>query len=129
MLAGVFPATHTVHENARPIPATTEVAAERLRKSGYRTAAFVSSFTLARQFGLARGFDIYDDALLAGAVERGSKETTDAAMAYVAQTSSQPLFLWVHYFDPLSFHLSSIVACCRHACGSSTARYRAVSRG
>ena len=63
MLTGVFPATHTVHENARPIPATTEVAAERLRKAGYRTAAFVSSFILARQFGLARGFDTYDDAL------------------------------------------------------------------
>ncbi len=63
MLSGVFPATHTVHENARPIPAATEVAAERLRKAGYRTAAFVSSFILARQFGLARGFDAYDDAL------------------------------------------------------------------
>ena len=100
MLTGVFPATHTVHENARPIPATTEVAAERLRKTGYRTAAFVSSFILARQFGLARGFDTYDDALPAGSVERGSRETTDAALAYLSQKASQPLFLWVHYFDP-----------------------------
>jgi arylsulfatase A-like enzyme/Flp pilus assembly protein TadD len=100
ILTGVFPATHTVHENARPIPATTEVAAERLREAGYRTAAFVSSFILARQFGLSRGFDSYDDALPQGAVERTARETTDAAMAFVAQKSSQPLFLWVHYFDP-----------------------------
>jgi choline-sulfatase len=100
MLSGVFPATHTVHENARPIPATTEVAAERLRKAGYRTAAFVSSFILARQFGLARGFDTYDDALPSGAVERESKDTTDAAIAYLSQKAAQPLFLWVHYFDP-----------------------------
>ena len=100
MLTGVFPATHTVHENARPIPATTEVAAERLRKAGYRTAAFVSSFILARQFGLARGFDAYDDALPQGSVERAARETTDAAIAHLAQKGAQPLFLWVHYFDP-----------------------------
>ena len=100
MLTGVFPATHTVHENARPIPATNEVAAERLRKAGYRTAAYVSSFTLARQFGLARGFDVYDDALPAGGVERGAKETTDAAIAFLSQKATQPLFLWIHYFDP-----------------------------
>lgn len=100
MLTGVFPATHTVHENARPIPATTEVAAERLRKSGYRTAAFVSSFILARQFGLGRGFETYDDALPQAAVERSARETTDAAVAYLSQKASQPVFLWVHYFDP-----------------------------
>jgi choline-sulfatase len=100
MLTGVLPATHTVHENARPIPATTEVAAERLRKAGYRTSAFVSSFVLARQFGLARGFDTYDDALPQGAVERTARETTDAAVAYLAKNAAQPLFLWVHYFDP-----------------------------
>jgi choline-sulfatase len=100
MLTGVFPATHTVHENARPIPAATEVAAERLHQSGYRTAAFVSSFILARQFGLARGFDTYDDALAQGSVERAARETTDAALAYLSRPAAQPLFLWVHYFDP-----------------------------
>ena len=37
------------------------LAAERLQQAGYRTSAFVSSFVLARRFGLARGFDVYDD--------------------------------------------------------------------
>jgi len=100
MLTGVLPAAHTVHENARPVPPTTEVAAERLRKAGYRTAAFVSSFVLARQFGLARGFDVYDDALPRESAERTARETTDAAIAYLAQRAPQPQFLWVHYFDP-----------------------------
>jgi choline-sulfatase len=100
MLTGVFPAAHTVHENARPIPAATELAAERLRKAGYRTAAVVSSFILARQFGLARGFDAYDDELPRGSVERSAKEATDAAIAYLSRPAAQPLFLWVHYFDP-----------------------------
>jgi choline-sulfatase len=33
-------------------------------------------------------------------VERESKDTTDAAIAYLSQKAAQPLFLWVHYFDP-----------------------------
>jgi tetratricopeptide (TPR) repeat protein len=76
------------------------VLAERLRQAGYRTAAFVSSFVLARRFGLARGFDVYDDTLPPASAERTAEETTARALALVAETSRQPLFLWVHYFDP-----------------------------
>ncbi len=100
MLTGVYPAAHAIHENGRSLSPTEPVVAERLHRAGYRTAAFVSSFILARQFGLARGFDLYDDTLPAGAVERTSRVTTDAVLAYLARPSSQPLFLWVHYFDP-----------------------------
>jgi choline-sulfatase len=100
MLTGVYPAAHAIHENGRFVPATEPVVSERLRQAGYRTAAFVSSFILARQFGLARGFDTYDDTLPAGSVERSARATTDAVLAFLAQPRSQPLFLWVHYFDP-----------------------------
>ena len=100
MLTGVYPAAHAIHENGRFLSPTEPVVAERLRQAGYRTAAFVSSFILARQFGLARGFDLYDDRLPAGAVERTSRVTTDAVLSYLTRPSSQPLFLWVHYFDP-----------------------------
>ena len=33
-------------------------------------------------------------------MERGAKETTDAAIAFLRQKATQPLFLWIHYFDP-----------------------------
>jgi choline-sulfatase len=100
MMTGLYPAGHAIHENGRTLAAAHALAAERLKRVGYRTAAFVSSFTLARRFGLARGFDVYDDVLAAGQVERTARETTDAALAYLAQSSQQPVFLWVHYFDP-----------------------------
>ncbi len=32
--------------------------------------------------------------------ERTAKETTDRVLAYLAKPSTQPLFLWVHYYDP-----------------------------
>ena len=100
MMTGLYPGGHGVHENARHLADTHPVVAARLKDAGYRTAAFVSSFILARRFGLARGFDVYDDTLPTGQVERTSRATTDLALAYLGQASSQPLFLWVHYFDP-----------------------------
>jgi len=106
MMTGLYPAGHGVHENGRRLSDQTPLLAERLRGAGYRTAAFVSTFTLARRFGLARGFDVYDDELPAGAVERSSRDTTDAALALLDRrgssdrTAATPLFLWVHYNDP-----------------------------
>lgn len=100
MLSGLYPAGHGVHENARSVPATVTLAAERLKQAGYRTEAIVSSFPLARRFGLARGFDVYDDTLPGDRVERAAPETTDRAVARLGQESPAPLFLWVHYFDP-----------------------------
>jgi choline-sulfatase len=100
MLTGLYPAGHGVHENARHVSDTQPLLSERLHAAGYRTAAFVSSFALARRFGLARGFDIYDDELLGGQPERTSKETTDRVISFLRQPAKQPLFLWVHYYDP-----------------------------
>ncbi len=100
MLTGLYPAGHGVHENARFLSPGHPVLAERLKSAGYRTSAFVSSFVLSRRFGLARGFDVYDDELTAGGVERGSKDTTDRALAALGTPADQPMFLWVHYFDP-----------------------------
>ena len=100
MMTGLYPAGHTIRENARYLPQGHPVLAERLRQTGYRTAAFVSSFVLSRRFGLARGFDVYDDELSAGHAERAARETTDRALASLERVSRQPLLLWVHYFEP-----------------------------
>jgi len=100
MFTGLYPAGHGVHENARPLDEKHPLIAERLKAAGYRTAAFISAFALAKRFGIARGFEVYDEAFGNGNAERPAKETTDRALAWLAGTSEQPLFLWVHYYDP-----------------------------
>lgn len=107
MLTGLYPAGHGIHENARHLADTQPLLAERLHAAGYRTAAFVSAFALARRFGLARGFDTYDDEEPAGVAERTAKETTDRVLAFLRGSGAggrgserAPLFLWVHYYDP-----------------------------
>ena len=100
LMTGLYPAGHGVHENARLLARDRALVAERLQQAGYRTAAFVSAFVLARRFGLGRGFDVYDESLPAGRSERSALETTDAALAELHRTSNQPRFMWVHYYDP-----------------------------
>ena len=99
MMSGLYPAGHGIHENARTVSPTTPLVAERLQTAGYETAAFVSSFVLAKRFGLGRGFATYDDI---EAPERSARETTDRALAYLANSTpsaGKPRLLWVHYFD------------------------------
>jgi choline-sulfatase len=100
MLTGLYPSGHGVHENGRRLPDAVPVLTERLRTLGYATAAFVSGYPLERQFGLARGFERYDDEFGAGSVERSARDTTDRALAWLAAAESRPRFLWVHYYDP-----------------------------
>jgi tetratricopeptide (TPR) repeat protein len=109
MLSGLYPAAHGVHENARVVSDKTPLVAADLKAAGYRTAAFVSSFVLARRFGLSRGFDVYDDEFPAGAAERSSAATADSAIANLQSkiadgrssvVDGPPLFMWVHFNDP-----------------------------
>jgi arylsulfatase A-like enzyme/Tfp pilus assembly protein PilF len=100
IMTGLYPAGHGIHENARYLDRRHPVLAERLKAAGYRTAGFVSSFVLSRRFGLMRGFDVFDDDPQQGGNERSAADTTGRALAYLSRPSDQPLFLWVHYFDP-----------------------------
>jgi hypothetical protein len=67
----------------------------------------VGAFVLDRRFGLAQGFDHYDDAMPPerpagpfGFTERRAPAVTDAALAWLDEQQQHPFFLWVHYFDP-----------------------------
>jgi arylsulfatase A-like enzyme/Tfp pilus assembly protein PilF len=100
MLTGLYPAGHGVHENGRVLSQAVPLLPERLKQAGYRTAAFVSSFSLARRFGLARGFDVYDDEQPIAGLERSARDTTDRAVRWLTDSGAGPLLLWVHYFEP-----------------------------
>jgi len=100
MMTGLYPAGHGVHENGRYLGDQHPLLAERLRERGYATAAFVSAFALARRFGLARGFEHYDDEFGGQAVERTAAQTNERVLAFLNEPRDKPLFLWVHYYDP-----------------------------
>jgi arylsulfatase A-like enzyme/Flp pilus assembly protein TadD len=106
ILSGRYPFEHGVRDNAGfRFPGTVDTLATRLKALGYRTGAFVSAFPLSSRFGLARGFDVYDDRFLTGAgrdhsdEERRGPATVEAARRWLA-AGAGPAFLWVHLYDP-----------------------------
>ena len=64
ILTGTYPMSSGVRDfTSAGLASGVPTLAERLRRNGYRTAAFVSSFVLNSMWGLSRGFEVYDDNL------------------------------------------------------------------
>jgi arylsulfatase A-like enzyme/Tfp pilus assembly protein PilF len=113
IFTGLYPPAHGVRDNGMyKLPEDVETLAERLKAEGYRTQAFVSAWVLHHRFNLDQGFDGYDDVLategdpgMFRVPERSGEHTIDAVLkwldeALVPSKNGEPLFLWVHLFDP-----------------------------
>ena len=109
LFTGLEPYHHGVRNNGEfRLDSRFDTLAVRLSRAGYQTGAFVSAFVLDARFGLARGFDHYDDAVTPARDaafglhnERSAEAVTEAALGWLAQRDpARPVFLWVHYFDP-----------------------------
>jgi len=108
LLTGLAPDHHGVRANETYVlPAVELTLAEILAEEGWETAAFVASFVLDARYGLAQGFETYDDEIdVEGAdvtrvAERPADAVTDRALAWLdARDTTRPFFLWLHYYDP-----------------------------
>jgi len=109
IFTGLNPPTHGVRNNGNfYLSERFETLATAFKSRGYTTAAFVSSFILDRRYGLARGFDHYDDAMgrtgpriLALEAERRGDHTTLALTHWLeTRPSAERVFLWLHLYDP-----------------------------
>ncbi len=106
ILTGLDPSRHDVHDNVGfRVPDELDTWAERFQRAGYATAAFVGGFPLDSQFGLAQGFDLYDDFYGHSAaesfyfVERRAEDVVARARRWI-DAQSGPWFVWVHVYDP-----------------------------
>ncbi len=126
LFTGRLPRELGVPKNGIALAPEFETLAEILQSAGYRTAAFVSSFVLDRVFGLASGFEVYDDRFPRGACKRDDRvwegftidsgfcrrgdATRERAQAWLrengylyarrdAEGERAPYFLWIHLVD------------------------------
>lgn len=111
LFTGLYPPHHAVRDNGGFVlgPEVTTLA-ERFRKQGYETAAFVSSYIVHSRWGLAQGHESYDDSFdysglesrnLAD-VERPAAPVVDRAVDWLRapRRGARPFYLWVHLYDP-----------------------------
>jgi len=136
MLTGMYPSRHGAHyvggwqsapqiygrKRVLPLPDERTTLAEVLRSRGYRTGGFVANFAnLYRGFGMAQGFDHYDDApgvmlkppphairflqrfepTLFMRTFRSAREINQAALRFLdGGPKEQPIFLFLNYLEP-----------------------------
>src|SRR5882724_3272954 len=102
LFTGRYPAEHGVRDNVSPALAEdVPLLAEALQRSGFATAAFVSSIVVSRQSGLARGFMTYsdrfqveaDDARFLDQIQRRGDSPTAEAIAWLEAHPSGRLFV------------------------------------
>jgi arylsulfatase A-like enzyme/Tfp pilus assembly protein PilF len=110
LFTGRYPVSHQVRNNGTYVlPASETTLAGVLKGRGYETAAIVASFTVAAKFGLARGFDTYDEdfetgrSLLNYTAEIPADRITGKFTDWLgARAPGRKFFAWVHFYDPHS---------------------------
>jgi arylsulfatase A-like enzyme/Flp pilus assembly protein TadD len=108
ILSGVYPQDHGVRDNAGfRFPPARPTITTALKARGYSTGAFISAFPLDSRFGLARGFDVYDDAFVDAAPraplleqERRGVDTVAIARRWLDAHAADRTFCWVHLYEP-----------------------------
>ena len=113
ILTGTYPFQNGVQDfTGKPLDPQIRSVAQAFQHNGYATGAVVSAYVLDRVWGLARGFDFYDDAFDPkefqtkdiGLVERKAGESVSHAIKWLQKSTAtnRPFFLWLHLYDPHS---------------------------
>ncbi len=106
LFTGLLPPEHGVRDNIgyRLDESRATLPAE-LRRHGYSTGGFVSSYVLRPWTGIDRGFDVYnadvqfDAGLQFGRLQRPGLETLAAASEWLDGVG-EPFFLFLHLYEP-----------------------------
>jgi arylsulfatase A-like enzyme len=102
LMTGIHPIGHKVLSNGWRYEGPFPTLAERLREAGYATAGFVSGLPLDAESGMARGFETWRDTRDWRGRRRGKIPGTDvtrAATRWLERGDSEPIFLFLHYYD------------------------------
>lgn len=111
LLSGHYPTARQYDDGLR------RSLVEPLRDAGWRTAAFTGGAWVGEQYGLGRGFDVFEDQIAvdirlarapkheagdAPALElsKGIEKTFDAAQSWLEANADAPFFLWLHTYEP-----------------------------
>jgi arylsulfatase len=98
---------HRACRNGFPLEEKFPLLSEAFRDGGFQTAAFIASYCVSAAFGVARGFDHFDEefdidtGLPNNRLIRKAEGVSDAFISWLeSRDGEKPFFAMVHYFDP-----------------------------
>jgi arylsulfatase A-like enzyme len=98
--SSLYPSEHAVIGAKTRLDNSVETLAETLKRAGYRTIGVVSNRFASTNYGMAQGFDDFDDSQIVGHHDLSSEGITRIAIEKLGKADGPPVFLWAHYFDP-----------------------------
>lgn len=104
LFSGWYPDRHGLRKNLEVmVSPRVPLLAEEFKAAGFETAAFVSAFVLAGNYGMARGFQLFEDGFYdpknPSTVERKAEEALALAKSWLLDAQG-PWFCWIHLYDP-----------------------------
>jgi choline-sulfatase len=105
LFTSTYPFMTGIEENGEVLPSGAITLATVLKSHGYRTAAFIGGYFLARRFGFSQGFDLYDSPFDSRRFERAldlkrpAAEVTKSAEDWLIHNQDHPFLAFVHLFD------------------------------
>ena len=83
------------------IPRAMDTLAERLKREGYKTAAFVTNAHVKEVFNFDQGFDHFEDlcSITNQSPHSPAGEVSDRVNAWLTTQKEEPFFIYVHYND------------------------------
>ena len=102
LMTSRYPREVGVRDAPAKLALETRTLAAVLRQHGYRTEAVSTNILISKKYGYDVGFDRFVELYLSRAPSiPTSRLVTDSALSAAREASeAQPLFLYVHYFDP-----------------------------
>jgi arylsulfatase A-like enzyme/Tfp pilus assembly protein PilF len=107
LFTGKYPISLNVRDNGTYIMGEGEVTlAEKMKEKNYHTFAVIAAFVLLSKFGLAQGFDLYDDSLNSHKMynnytsEIPADDVFRKFMQWFEKNHRRRFFAWVHLYDP-----------------------------
>jgi len=92
LFTSLYPRTVGAIGATMVMPEQPLTLAEHLRRHGYRTGAVTDSAMVSARYGLAQGFEYFDESLVSLA------STLERARAFLAADDGRPTFLFVHTY-------------------------------
>jgi len=106
ILTGTDPRYHGARDNALYLlDDENRTLAEILAEAGYRTGAVIAASVVSSRYGMAQGFERFDENLTEQETRfsdysRRAGEVTDRTLDLVREFRREKFFVWAHYFDP-----------------------------
>lgn len=100
LLTSRYPTSLGITKESSALDEDLWLLPEELSRAGYVTGAVVSHSFCSAEWGFDQGFEYFDETNVLGHAAVTSTGVTDRAIEFLEAYSGEPVFLFVHYFDP-----------------------------